>query len=430
MNPVQVLSAATRNLRARKGRTTLLVIGMAFATALCFLLLSLTFTFRAVVLKRLIESFPATQLEVRQQEFSVFVFRLTNVMSPLNPEVVGKIRAIPGVKNVLPQTVAMFPSSISGEIFGSAFQSDCGIFGIERELVASDIPADEPFVRKGRKEPVPAVISTSLLEMYNTGYAMGHHLPKLDEKVLVGRHFYLHIGRSMLGGAQEGKSADALCRVVGLSDKVTLVGVSVPLEYVDDWHRWYWGDDRFKGQYNRLIVNTDSPLHTDAVAKGIEKLGLSVVSGKDISEKIAALGLASSLLIAAVVMTVAVLAALGLVNVMTLSVAEQLGWMGLLRAVGARRTHVLAIFLLESAMLGLLGGAVGCAAGHGVMWYANDLAVRSLPEFPFKPSNLFAMRTELTALVLASGLCLGLLAGLLPALRAAAMRPAEALRRG
>ncbi|MBM4050349.1 MAG: hypothetical protein FJ279_35075, partial [Planctomycetes bacterium] len=62
MNPLQVLAAAARNLRARKGRTTLLVLGMALGAALCFLLLSLTFTFRAVVLKRLIESFPATQL--------------------------------------------------------------------------------------------------------------------------------------------------------------------------------------------------------------------------------------------------------------------------------------------------------------------------------------------------------------------------------
>jgi len=430
MNPLQVLAAAARNLRARKGRTTLLVLGMALGTALCFLLLSLTFTFRAVVLKRLIESFPATQLEVRQQEFSVFVFRLTNVMSPLNREVADKIRAIPGVRDVLPQTVAMFPSSISGEIFGSAFQSDCGIFGIPRALVANDIPADEPFAYKGPDAAVPAVISTALLEMYNTGYAMGHHLPKLDAKALRERHFYLHLGRSIFAGEPSEKTADVLCRVVGLSDKVTLVGVSVPMQYVGEWHRWYWGDDRFRGQYNRLIVNTDSPTHTDAVAKEIEKLGLSVVSGKEISEKIAALGMASSLLIGAVVLTVAVLTALGLVNVMTLSVAEQTGWMGLLRAVGARRTHVLAIFLLESAMLGLLGAAVGCAVAHGVMCSANDLALKSLPEFPFKPTTLFVMRGKLTALLLAGGTCLGLLAGLLPALRAAAMRPAEALRRG
>jgi hypothetical protein len=277
---------------------------------------------------------------------------------------------------------------------------------------------------------VPVVISRALLEMYNTGFASGHHLPKLDEKVLKERHFYLRLGRSMLAGESAGKIEDVLCRVVGLSDRVTLVGVSVPLGYVDEWHRWYWGDDRFKGQYNRLVVVTISPTRTDAVAKQIEKLGLSVVSGKEASEKIAALGLVISLLIVAVVLTVALLAALGLLNVMTLSVWEQLGWIGLLRAVGARRWHVLAIFLVESAALGLLGALVGCVLAHGAMWYANDLAHRWLPEFPFRPESLFSMRVRLTALMIAGGACLGVLAGLVPALRAAMMRPAEALRRG
>jgi hypothetical protein len=54
---------------------------------------------------------------------------------------------------------------------------------------------------------------------------------------------------------------------------------------------------------------------------------------------------------------------LGIANVTLLSVKERTGEIGLRRAVGARRRHIAAQFLIESAVTGLLGGLIGAALG-------------------------------------------------------------------
>jgi putative ABC transport system permease protein len=111
--------------------------------------------------------------------------------------------------------------------------------------------------------------------------------------------------------------------------------------------------------------------------------------------------------------------AIGIANVTLVSVMERIGEIGLRRALGAGRRHIIAQFLTESTVLGLLGGAVGAALG--VLVTVGISAVKQ-----WTP----VMDGRLPIAAPALGAVVGLVAGLYPAMRAASLQPVEALRAG
>ncbi len=108
----------------------------------------------------------------------------------------------------------------------------------------------------------------------------------------------------------------------------------------------------------------------------------------------------------------------GILTIQVIGVNERVAEVGLLRALGAERRQVLAAFLAEAVLLAALGGALGLALGLGL---AGGLAL-VLPALPVEISWRYVLLAELLAVAI------GLLAGALPARRAAALEPVEALR--
>ena len=114
-----------------------------------------------------------------------------------------------------------------------------------------------------------------------------------------------------------------------------------------------------------------------------------------------------------------VVGALGIANVTLVSVMERVGEIGLRRALGATRWHIASQFLLESTLLGALGGIVGASVGTLAV-----VAVAGLRTW----TPVLEIWVPLAAPMV--GAAVGLAAGLYPSIRAARLEPVEALRSG
>ena len=108
----------------------------------------------------------------------------------------------------------------------------------------------------------------------------------------------------------------------------------------------------------------------------------------------------------------------GIVTIMTIAVTERTGEIGLFIALGARRRTVLALFLGEAVALSALGGAFGLLLGIGIAQLVHFF----VPALPVHTPLAFVVLAEALAMVI------GLLAGVLPARRAARLDPVDALR--
>jgi putative ABC transport system permease protein len=110
--------------------------------------------------------------------------------------------------------------------------------------------------------------------------------------------------------------------------------------------------------------------------------------------------------------------ATGILTMMWIAVGERVGEIGLLRALGATAGQVQAVFLAEATVLASLGGAFGIGAGLGL----GALLRLLVPGLPVETPVRFVLAG------LATSVATGLVAGVAPARRAAALDPIEALR--
>ena len=122
-------------------------------------------------------------------------------------------------------------------------------------------------------------------------------------------------------------------------------------------------------------------------------------------------------LLSLLVVVIIVVGAIGVGNIMLISVLERRGEIGVRRALGAKKTHVAAQFLIESVLLTMFGGMMGIVLGLAVV-----AVVTQVLDWPFTIELSFIF------IGLAVTVGVGLVAGMYPSWRASRMDPAEAVR--
>jgi putative ABC transport system permease protein len=112
----------------------------------------------------------------------------------------------------------------------------------------------------------------------------------------------------------------------------------------------------------------------------------------------------------------------GIMNAMITSVMEKTKEIGIMKALGASNYTILMIFIIEAALIGLIGGAMGTILGYGLS---------QIISFFVSESGMIlqgVISLEITLIGLGFSTIVGVISGYLPALRAANLDPIEALR--
>ena len=128
------------------------------------------------------------------------------------------------------------------------------------------------------------------------------------------------------------------------------------------------------------------------------------------------LGMATAMVSSIAAISV-IVGGIGIMNIMLVSVTERTREIGIRKAVGATNGAILAQFLIESIVITMLGGAVGLS----VTFVAGAVISAQTPLSP-------AITVDILAFAIVLSIVVGVIFGLLPAIRASRKNPIEALR--
>ncbi len=150
----------------------------------------------------------------------------------------------------------------------------------------------------------------------------------------------------------------------------------------------------------------------------------SVTSSKATQERLQEITQTFTLFLAAIAAVSLIVGAVGIANTLFTSVLEKTKEIGIMKAIGARNSDIMMVFLLNSGLVGLAGGVLGIALGSGISALLPNLLSGLGPGGSVKTVIPLGLLAE--ALFISIGI--GMIAGAIPAYRASKLKPVDALR--
>jgi hypothetical protein len=350
----------------------------------------------------------------------------------LDDAAVARLRELPGVAGAFRRLSLRVPIAASRPPEGvrmnwpTGFTVQVPVVGVDEGLVAADVAGGRPFRDPAPGEPIPVLASRRLLEVYNKTIAPAWNLRRLPPGLdLVGLQIPVQVGFSIIPLKTEDRVHDARLALAGLSDRVPLYSLAVPVDTVRRLHQEYGKPDQ---GYSSVVLETRRPDDVPGVAAAVRRMGFAVDEGeRAIAERVglAIAVTAGALALLSLLMTA--LAALAIAQSLSASVRGRTRDIAILQAVGATAGDVRALVLAEAGLVGLAGGLLGV----GVAWLAargvDAAALRFLPDFPFRPETFFTFPPWLFALGVGVSAAAAVVGALAPAAIAARVDPARSI---
>ena len=429
------LNLAIKNLVSQKLRTTLTTLGLTVGIASLVVFTGLSSGLRQAIYNNILQSGPLTELTAQAKSSGNTLFKLvpgSGSNARISKEMLAEVQKIPHVTKVYPEMNYANISSMQISILGQTFQTDTMIFGLPAEYIEDSLTTPElkeewqKAVQNYPNTPYPALISRRVIDLYNLTIAASSKLPHLSEKDLLGMDLTLLPDESTFLNSITTKTENpVIAKLIGFSDKTSLVGVTVPLEVLRELN--LKRDPNYQENYLRLYVQADSAENTDKVQKALEDMGLETTSAqqqiKTFEENFRFITLGVSMISTVIL----IVAGLMIANTFFSTVSERKSEIGIFRALGATRTHIQAIFLTEAGILGIIGGITGIIIGISGEYVLNVLAQNILPDVTSKPASIFANDALSIIGIFILSIFLSCLFAFIPATRAAHLEPLKEL---
>lgn len=176
---------------------------------------------------------------------------------------------------------------------------------------------------------------------------------------------------------------------------------------------------------DQIMEDTDKKLMISRHLTEKEK-DFSISSAKSMQETMSDITQTMTLFLGAIAAVSLLVGAVGIANTMFTSVLEKTKEIGIMKSIGAKNSDIMMIFLLNSAIVGLVGGLLGICLGTGISSLLPLLGMRMMGMGREGMTTVVTPMLLIFALLISIGI--GMVAGVIPAYRASKLKPVDALR--
>ncbi|MGA1362113.1 MAG: ABC transporter permease [Ilumatobacteraceae bacterium] len=180
--------------------------------------------------------------------------------------------------------------------------------------------------------------------------------------------------------------------------------------------------------YSSVWLDLKDKDTAEAVVAKIEGMGYGAAAGQEEVDAQATAFTIIGAVLGGIGGIALLVAAIGVINTMVMATLERTREIGIMRAIGATKRTVRTLFTVEAGVLGFMGGVFGVAISFGVAVGLNQVLNKQLADSGITDRNIVSVPPHIALIVLAATTLIGMLAGRLPARRAANLDPVEALR--
>lgn len=404
-----VLFIGWRNMFANRMRSVLTVGGVAIGIGIITLLIALGFGVQGMVIREVTKNNPSDIIDISNKSLDNFAL--------LDKTTIGKMQNIDGIKEVEVR------ASIGGKFVSGESQTDVTLNAISRhflDLARTDI----------REETREALFATprAILVTPKLASLLGYENPE----DIIGREIeYSAIVTSdmIASDLKEGEEAIPLDES---QNKLNIVGVVkdptrddsvyayVPLEVI----RARYGN--IAGQFAKARVEDESSI--ESVRLQIEQTAFVTESIVDtIADINSFFSIVRGILIVFGVIIMSI-SAMGMLNTLSVSLLQRTKEVGILKALGAKRSDIFKMFIFEAFLISFLGGSLGLLFGYGGAKGINTGVNFLAQKYDVASMNFVQLPSAFVISIVVFIFFLGLITGIFPALRASKIHALEALR--
>jgi ABC-type antimicrobial peptide transport system permease subunit len=414
---------AYANVGRRKMRSALASLGVLVGTLTIVIMVSLAAgvrqqinrQFAAIGLDRLTVSPPGEGRGFGPPNRRGFnPVNLSTRKQPITTEDIARWRALPGVTQVNGEV--NLPSSVALELQWNSTTQYVRIRGLDfRPLLF-------------QSSPTPLAGTLELPE--NGGIVLSQGIA--DAAGIATNDFAGVIGQSVQAilHTSRGESQSFNLRIQGISEDRSL-NIQVSLADRIAMKSWWFNSSNIVAQegYDSVAIRATDVMQANALAAQIRGEGFHVDSLETFLTVANRIVTAITIMFTLIGGVSLLVATVGIANTMVMAIYERTREIGILKAMGASSGEIRQMFMFEAGFIGFIGGALGLLLG----WLAGLGLNQIIPiylryrELPVG-GDFFVVKLGLAATVIVFATFIGLVAGLLPAQRAANLDPLEALR--
>jgi putative ABC transport system permease protein len=412
---IDILKLSIKNLSQRSLRSWLTIIGIVIGTAAIISMLSIGEGMRSNILSQLslfgqdvLMILPGTARTGGGDISSLIrVMLQARGIRTLSNRDINAIKYVEGVKDV------------EGEIVGMTFVT----FGNERRSVS-----------------IRGVDTVKWKEMLNIEIEEGRNFqPNEKRAVILGYRIAKEGFSKKIGVGSQITIGDKYFKVVGiLKESGTQIGLvdNVIFMNVEDAREILKIES---DKYSLINVKISDISRIDEIINEIDrklmnerketpdKKSYTIISVKQIAQTVESIISTLNIFLGGIAGVSLIVGAIGIANTMFTSVLERTRQIGTLKALGAKNSEIMLMFLFESILIGFVGGLIGIFFGFIATGILNEISIRVFAQREIITSQAI-ITPNLIFIGISFAVIIGAISGIIPARRAAKLEPVEALR--
>lgn len=432
------LKLASRDLSRRKLRTFLTALAIAVGTMLIVTLVSLGTSGENLILSKFqnnaslkkVTVAPMKYFDDENTDFSDF--DMASMFKKIDNNSVKKFSNISGVTEVHASITSPISSIKIDNIESKNSTSIVGLYNNNSIFSNASIQSARKDNNNNNLQPI----------------IEGRNLNNSDKtSVLVGKNYINNMGikdyKSVIGKditIIENKTENPNITIPPLQVKAKIVGVIndkfetkdvlvTSIDIVDKVKSYYSLQENYidNNGYDSVDLYTDNMNNISHISNSVKNIGYYSASYQKIIEQIKGSFKVIKVILAVLGLIVLFVAAVGTINTMIMVIYERTKSIGIMKSIGANRTNIHSIFLMQSAIIGFIGGIMGLifsTININIIQLALKMFLQSKN---IKETINFVMPSWLVLGALAFSILISIIAGVYPSIKASKMDPVDAL---